>query len=53
MFLFLRKAGPQPEYSLVGDSGQHQAVEAGAPFEQFVKAGMHTASLDEIVQAEI
>ncbi len=50
MFLFFQKAGPSARVLLVGDSGQHQAVEAGAPFEQFVKAGMQTASLDEIVR---
>jgi conjugative relaxase-like TrwC/TraI family protein len=50
MFLFLQKAGPSARILLVGDSGQHQAVEAGAPFEQFVKAGMQTANLDEIVR---
>jgi conjugative relaxase-like TrwC/TraI family protein len=50
MFLFLRKAGPSARILLVGDSGQHQAVEAGAPFEQFVQAGMQTANLDEIVR---
>lgn len=50
MFLFLQKSGPSARILLVGDSGQHQAVEAGAPFEQFVKAGMQTANLDEIVR---
>ena len=50
MFLFLTKAGPSARLLLVGDTGQHQAVEAGAPFEQFVKAGMDTATLDEIVR---
>ena len=50
MFLFLQRAGPSARILLVGDSGQHQAVEAGAPFEQFVKAGMQTANLDEIVR---
>lgn len=50
MFLFLQKAGPSARILLVGDSGQHQAVEAGAPFEQFVKAGMQTVNLDEIVR---
>ncbi len=50
MFLFLHKAGPAARILLVGDLGQHQAVEAGAPFEQFVKAGMQTANLDEIVR---
>lgn len=45
MFLFFKKAGPVARVLLVGDTGQHQAVEAGAPFEQFVKAGMQTATL--------
>jgi conjugative relaxase-like TrwC/TraI family protein len=50
MFLFFKKAGPVARLLLVGDTGQHQAVEAGAPFEQFIKAGMQTATLDEIVR---
>ncbi len=35
---------------LVGDSRQHQAVEAGTPFEQFQKHGMATFKLSEIVR---
>lgn len=35
---------------LVGDSRQHQAVEAGTPFEQFQKHGMTTVALSEIVR---
>lgn len=35
---------------LVGDSRQHQAVEAGTPFEQFQKHGMTTIKLSEIVR---
>jgi conjugative relaxase-like TrwC/TraI family protein len=35
---------------LVGDSRQHQAVEAGTPFEQFQKHGMSTVQLSEIVR---
>jgi len=35
---------------LVGDSRQHQAVEAGTPFEQFQKHGMATVKLTEIVR---
>ena len=50
MFLFFKKAGPVARLLLVGDTAQHQAVEAGVPFEQFVKAGMLTATLDEIVR---
>jgi conjugative relaxase-like TrwC/TraI family protein len=35
---------------LVGDVRQHQAVEAGSPFEQLQKHGMTTAQLNEIVR---
>jgi conjugative relaxase-like TrwC/TraI family protein len=35
---------------LVGDTRQHQAVDAGKPFEQLQEAGMRTARLDEIVR---
>ncbi len=49
-FSSYRKLVLRPEYYLVGDTGQHQAVDAGAPFEQFVKAGMQTVTLDEIVR---
>ena len=35
---------------LVGDILQHQAVDAGRPFEQLQEAGMRTAQLDEIVR---
>ena len=35
---------------LIGDTRQHQGVEAGRPFEQLQQAGMRTATLDEIVR---
>jgi len=35
---------------LIGDTRQHQGVEAGRPFEQLQEAGMRTAKLDEIVR---
>ena len=35
---------------LIGDTRQHQGVEAGLPFEQLQEAGMRTAKLDEIVR---
>jgi conjugative relaxase-like TrwC/TraI family protein len=35
---------------LVGDVRQHQAVEAGRPYEQLQAAGMETAHLDDIVR---
>jgi len=47
---FLTKIGPQDRVLLIGDTRQHQGVEAGKPFEQLVEAGMHTAKLDQIVR---
>jgi conjugative relaxase-like TrwC/TraI family protein len=35
---------------LVGDSRQHEAVEAGRPYQQLQEAGIETARLDEIVR---
>ena len=35
---------------LIGDTRQHQGVEAGKPFEQLVEAGMKTAQVDQIVR---
>ena len=35
---------------LVGDTRQHEAVEAGRPYQQLQEAGMQTAQLDEIVR---
>jgi conjugative relaxase-like TrwC/TraI family protein len=35
---------------LVGDTRQHQAVEAGQPYQQLQEAGIQTARLDEIVR---
>jgi conjugative relaxase-like TrwC/TraI family protein len=50
LHLFLQKAGPQSRILLVGDIAQHQAVEAGAPFEQLIKAGIRAARLDKILR---
>ncbi len=47
---FLEKIGPQDRVLLIGDTRQHQGVDAGKPFEQLVQAGMHTAQLDQIVR---
>ena len=41
---------PEDNVVLVGDVRQHQAVEAGSPFEQLQKHGMTTAALTEIVR---
>ncbi|HEV2133946.1 MAG TPA: MobF family relaxase [Terracidiphilus sp.] len=47
---FLARLGPNDRILLIGDTRQHQSVEAGRPFEQLQQAGMHTAKLDEIVR---
>lgn len=47
---FFHKINPQDRVLLVGDIRQHQAVDAGKPFEQLQQAGMQTAKLDEIVR---
>ena len=47
---FLARLAPQDRVLLIGDTRQHQGVEAGRPFEQLQAAGMCTAKLDEIVR---
>jgi len=47
---FLKKISPEDHVLLIGDTRQHQGVDAGKPFEQLVKAGMKTAELDQIVR---
>ncbi|AXC13823.1 traI protein (DNA helicase I) [Acidisarcina polymorpha] len=47
---FLTKLESGDRVLLIGDTRQHQGVEAGKPFEQLVKAGMKTAQLDQIVR---
>ncbi|MEI9980331.1 MAG: MobF family relaxase [Edaphobacter sp.] len=47
---FLDKIGPQDKVLLIGDTRQHQGVDAGKPFEQLQQAGMRTAQLDQIVR---
>jgi conjugative relaxase-like TrwC/TraI family protein len=47
---FFRRLEPSDKVLLVGDVRQHQAVEAGSPFEQFQRNGMSTATLTEIVR---
>ena len=49
---FLSRLGPDDCVLLIGDIRQHQGVEAGRPFEQMQEAGMHTATLDEIVRQQ-
>jgi ATP-dependent exoDNAse (exonuclease V) alpha subunit len=47
---FLSRVAPQDRVLLIGDTRQHQGVEAGRPFEQLQDAGMRTAKLDRIVR---
>jgi conjugative relaxase-like TrwC/TraI family protein len=47
---FLTKISPQDRVLLIGDTRQHQGVEAGKPFEQLVEAGMRTTQIDQIVR---
>jgi conjugative relaxase-like TrwC/TraI family protein len=47
---FLEKIGPQDKVLLIGDTRQHQGVDAGKPFEQLQQAGMRTAQLDQIMR---
>lgn len=47
---FLARMGPSDRVLLIGDTRQHQGVEAGRPFEQLQDAGMRTARLDQILR---
>jgi conjugative relaxase-like TrwC/TraI family protein len=47
---FLHRLKDNDRVLLVGDTRQHQAVEAGTPFQQLQEAGIQTARLDEIVR---
>jgi conjugative relaxase-like TrwC/TraI family protein len=47
---FLSRLAPQDRVLLIGDTRQHQGVEAGRPFEQLQEAGMRTTKLDQIVR---
>jgi conjugative relaxase-like TrwC/TraI family protein len=47
---FLRRLAPEDRALLVGDTRQHQGVDAGRPFQQLQEAGMRTAKLDQIVR---
>jgi conjugative relaxase-like TrwC/TraI family protein len=47
---FMRRLEEQDRVLFVGDTRQHQGVEAGRPFQQLQEARMHTAHLDEIIR---
>jgi conjugative relaxase-like TrwC/TraI family protein len=50
MHEFMERLHPKDRVLLVGDTRQHEAVEAGRPFAQLQEAGMRTARLEEIVR---
>ena len=47
---FLDKLNPDDRVLVIGDTRQHQGVDAGRPFQQMQEAGMQTAQLDKIVR---
>jgi conjugative relaxase-like TrwC/TraI family protein len=47
---FFHRLNDHDRVLLVGDVRQHEAVEAGRPYQQLQEAGMQTARLDEIVR---
>jgi hypothetical protein len=47
---FLQKLTPNDRVLLIGDTAQHQGVDAGRPFQQMQEAGMRTAQLDRIMR---
>ena len=50
MRAFLDKIGPEDRVLVIGDTRQHQAVDAGRPFQQMQEAGMRTSQLSEIMR---
>ena len=49
---FLQRLTARDRVLLVGDSKQHEAVEAGSPFAQAQRAGLPTVRLDTIVRQQ-
>lgn len=52
MHEFMERLDSQDRVVLVGDTRQHQAVEAGRPYEQLQEAGIRTVHLDTIVRQQ-
>jgi conjugative relaxase-like TrwC/TraI family protein len=50
MRAFLDKLQPGDRVLVIGDTRQHQGVDAGRPFEQMQDAGMRTSHLDQIIR---
>jgi conjugative relaxase-like TrwC/TraI family protein len=47
---FLSKLTPEDRVLVIGDTRQHQGVDAGRPFQQMQEAGMQTSQLDQIMR---
>jgi conjugative relaxase-like TrwC/TraI family protein len=47
---FLERLKPDDRVLIIGDTRQHQAVDAGRPFQQLQEAGMRTSQLDKIMR---
>jgi len=47
---FLQRMASDDRVLLIGDTRQHEGVEAGRPFQQLQDAGMRTAKLEEVVR---
>jgi conjugative relaxase-like TrwC/TraI family protein len=47
---FLDRMKPEDRVLVIGDTRQHQGVDAGRPFQQMRDAGMRTAQLDQIMR---
>jgi conjugative relaxase-like TrwC/TraI family protein len=47
---FLDKLNPNDRVLVIGDTRQHQGVDAGRPFQQMQEAGMQTSQLDKIMR---
>lgn len=52
MHAFLERFGPEDRVLLVGDTRQHEAVDAGRPYHQLQEAGIRTAHLNEVVRQQ-
>jgi conjugative relaxase-like TrwC/TraI family protein len=50
MRAFLEKIRPEDRVLVIGDTRQHQGVDAGRPFQQMQEAGMQTSKLDTIMR---
>jgi conjugative relaxase-like TrwC/TraI family protein len=50
MLTFVERLKENDRVLFVGDTRQHEAVEAGRPYAQLQEAGLRTANLDEIIR---